>query len=110
MVIAFCEILKTFLYIFLFAVGIKTEKRVRKLRSVIIHLRGEKVHFGLAVATHSLRVFVAVMNVMRKRSRIIEKLGEHRPFMIFVPKIFADYLAFEFVNHITEQNLFLSVG
>ena len=107
-VIAFGKILKTFLYIFLFAFRVKTEKRVRKFRAVIVHLRGEKVHFGFSVA-HSLRVFVAMMDVMRKRSRVVEKFREHRPFMVFVPKIFADYLAFKFVHHIAEQNLFFSV-
>ena len=108
-VIAFGEILKAFLYIFLFTVGIKTEKRVRKFRAVVIHLSGKKIHFRFTGAADPFRVFVAVMNVVRKRSRIIEKFGKHRPFMVLVPKIFADYLAFKFVHHIAEQNPFFSV-
>ena len=108
-VIAFGEILKAFLYIFLFTIGIKTEKRVWEFCAVVVHLSGEKIHFGLTVATHSLCVFVAMMDVMRKRSRVVEKFREHRPFMVFIPKIFADYFAFKFVHHIAEQNLLLSV-
>ena len=44
-----------------------------------VYKRQEEIHLGLALCADARGVLVAVVDVVRQRSGVVEKLREHRP-------------------------------
>ncbi len=59
---------------------------------MVVDLRREVVGLGFSTGTDAGGMFVAVVDVVRKRLLIVEEFGEHGPALVLAPKIANEFV------------------
>ena len=103
LVVALGEVQQALADLVLGCARLEAEEGVREVAAVVVDLGREVVSLRLPQLAHRLRVFVAVVDVMRKRALVVEELGVHWPATVGVPNAVADELTLKLVDGIPEE-------
>src|SRR5215204_1927890 len=67
------------------------------ISTVIVQLRRKVIRFRFSSLANQLSILIIGMNMMRKRTHVVEKFGIHRPASIFLPQTFANYCSLKLI-------------
>src|SRR5690554_1852286 len=109
-IIPFGKVHQTLLDLFLGGPWGDPEKRIRKIPPVIVDLRRKIIGFGFPFLANFCRMLVIVVNMVRKRSHIVKKLGIHWPALVFIPEPVTNDFTLQFVYRILQQKLFFRIS
>ena len=86
--------------------GFETHERVRKIVIDLVVLRRKVVSLGLALLPDLRRELIALMQVMRNRAHVVEKLAEEIPSAFALHHVRPQQKVSGGLNRVLQQKLF----
>src|ERR1017187_989743 len=110
LVIAFVPVGETFTYFLFGCARLKSHERIRKIITLVVHLRRKVVCLRFSLPSDSCRKLIVLVQVVWNRAKVVEELAEDIP--SFFPRHYVptQQLLAYFIHRVTQQKSRLSVS